>query len=111
LQKKKAIKGLKFDQGKPAVALVPVEAILGAARGLTYGKNKYGADNFRAGIEYRRLVSSLMRHLLAWMNNEDIDEESQLHHIDLVLSNASMLRWMIENRPDLDDRWKPDKRR
>ena len=102
--------GVKHDSGKPEPALIPAEAIIGAAKGLSYGKNKYGADNFKGGLEHRRLYNSLMRHILAMLSNEDTDPESGIEHIDLVLANAAMLKWMIVHRPDLDDRWKPSQR-
>lgn len=53
--------GLKYDGEKPDVALVPAEAILGAAKGLTYGKVKYGADN-KIGQKFGKLTCESFSH-------------------------------------------------
>ena len=98
--------GNKHDAGKPEISLIPVEAIEGCAKALTFGANKYGKHNFSDGIEHTRLINSLLRHTMAILRNEDNDPESNLDHVDHILANASMLKFMRVNRSDLDDRWK-----
>lgn len=100
--------GLKYDNGKPRISLIPREAILGMAQALTYGASKYSSDNFKNGIEYRRLVDAAMRHLLAWVDNENLDPESGLSHLDHALATLAMLKYMSENVPEMDDRYKKD---
>ena len=102
-------KGNKFDQGKVKQSLIPVEAIEGTARALGYGEGKYGTHNFRNGIQYTRLTDATSRHVNAFIKNIDLDDESGLHHIDHALANLAMLKFMIENRPEMDDRWKDQK--
>lgn len=99
-------KGTKNDQGKARINLVPVEAIEGAAKAFGFGADKYGVDNFRNGIAYRRLADATMRHLLAYMNGEDNDPESGLSHLDHGLASLSMLKFMSVHKTELDDRWK-----
>lgn len=102
--------GTKFDSGKPRISLIPVEAILGIGKALTYGAKKYQPDhNFRNGIQQTRIADAAFRHLLAWVNGEDKDPESGLPHLYHAGASIAMLIWMTENRKDLDDRWKPNK--
>lgn len=99
--------GKKFDQGKPSVTLIPSEAILGTANALTYGAKKYGRHNYREGIAFSRLVDAAMRHLLAFIDGEDVDVESGNPHVDHAMASLAMLAYMIKNKPELDDRYKP----
>jgi hypothetical protein len=97
--------GTKHDSGKPRVSLIPKAALLGAARGLTYGEKKYGTHNFRNGISYSRLADACLRHLTAWLEGENIDAESGNSHLDHALASLCMLKFMEEHRKDMDDRW------
>lgn len=96
--------GSHFDSNKVRLDLVPEEFVWGAGRGLTYGAFKYGENNFKKGIKWSKLIGSAKRHLGRFCGREEIDAESGLLHIDLLLSSLAMLRWMVANRPDLDDR-------
>lgn len=101
--------GKKNDSDKPNLALVPKEAYWGMANALTYGAKKYGSDNFKGGIAYRRLAAACLRHLTAFLDGEDIDVESGNPHLDHALASLGMLKYMVENRPDMDDRYKKEK--
>lgn len=98
-------KGIKHDQGKPDLSLIPTDALWGTAAALTYGANKYERYNFRAGLSYSRLVAATMRHLSAWNEGENIDSESHLNHIDHAMASLAMLKYMIVNKPEMDDRY------
>lgn len=98
-------KGTKHDNGKPDPTLVPREAVMGAAAALTFGANKYGRDNFKAGIEYTALAAAAMRHLTAWLDRENFDPESGLSHLDHCLASLSMLKFMEQRRPEMDNRY------
>ena len=69
-----------------------------------YGASKYNAYNFVKGAPVSESVDSLMRHLDAWWNGEDIDPESGCHHLGHVAWNAMRLAHEARSRPDLDDR-------
>lgn len=103
--KKKLIKGEKFDQGKPPIHMIPEDAIIGMAQAFAYGARKYDRFNYRNGIDYTRLIDSLMRHTLAYSKREDIDEESGLPHTFCILANAAMLEFMRVNKKEHDDRY------
>lgn len=98
--------GNKFDGGKAPVHLIPVEFVLGTAQAFKMGINKYGKWNYREGIEYTRLIDSLMRHTLAYLNGEELDPESGLPHTWHIGANAAMIEYMRVNKPEMDDRYK-----
>jgi hypothetical protein len=102
-------KGDKDDSNKVPIHLIPTEAILGMAQALGMGAKKYGAYNFRSGIEYTRIIDSLMRHTLAYLAGEENDQESGLPHTYHMLANAAMLEWMRVHHPELDNRYKNPK--
>lgn len=98
--------GNKNDSGKPRISLIPKEALWGMANAFTYGANKYAAHNFKNGIDYSRLADAAMRHLSAYMDGENIDDESGNCHLDHALASLAMLKFMSVNRKENDDRYK-----
>ena len=101
-------KATRHNSGKPKVSLVleAREAIEGLAHALEFGVQKYGRKNYMMGdgLPQTEILDSLLRHSAAYMAGEDIDKESNLPHIDLLLSNALMLSQMAKTRPKTDDR-------
>ncbi len=97
--------GTKNDQAKPDLSLIPTDALWGMAAALTYGAKKYDRHNFREGIEFSRLVAACMRHLTAWNEGENIDNETSLSHLDHALASLAMLKFMEVNRQDMDNRY------
>jgi hypothetical protein len=95
----------RFNGGKLRMDLVPVSSINALARVLTYGAEKYDADNWRRGFKYSTPYGCLMRHLTAWQDGEDIDPESGLSHLDHAIANIAMLIEFERECPHLDDRW------
>lgn len=98
--------GTKLDSGKVDLSFLPYESLTGPARVFEYGARKYARDNWRGGMPYLRLWAALMRHLWAFLQGEELDEESGLPHIDHALCTLMMLKWMTVNRKDLDNRFK-----
>lgn len=97
--------GTKYDQGKPPLALLSKIALLEVGRVLAHGAEKYAADNWRGGLGHRRLISAALRHILAWNEGEDLDEETGLSHLAHAMC---CLMFAIEEhalRPEYDDRW------
>lgn len=96
--------GIKLDSEKPDLSLIPKEALDGIATALGYGAKKYNRNNYKKGLEYTRLVAAAMRHISAFNAGADLDSESGLSHVDHALATLSMLKWMIENKKEMDDR-------
>jgi hypothetical protein len=87
------------------MALLPPEALNEVAQVFTFGAKKYGADNWRAGLSYRRLLSATMRHVNAYNSGEDIDSESGLSHTAHAVANLLMLCEYSLLDLGEDDRW------
>ena len=96
--------GKKFDQGKPPVTLLTKEFIFGTARALDYGTGKYGRDNYKAGMEWNRMLDSTFRHLFAFAGKENIDSESELCHLFHAAACLNMLIYYYETKTGTDDR-------
>lgn len=109
MPKAKRAKGLRYNAGKPRVSLISPWALLGLAQVFTFGAVKYAAWNWAKGLSWAETVDSLLRHLLAFLQGEDVDPESGLPHIDHVQWNAHVLSHFQKTRSGTDDRWKGEK--
>lgn len=74
--------GQKHDSGKTQYHLMPVSALETVNRVLMHGAQKYGDGNWR-NVENaeQRYYNAAMRHMQAWLNNEETDPESGLPHL------------------------------
>lgn len=105
MSKKKKKEGLKFDQGKPRMELLPMAALQEVAKVLTFGAKKYDDNNWRGGIDYSRVYGALLRHLTAFVEGEEKDPETGLSHIaHLACNSLFLLTFILEDRKELDDR-------
>lgn len=101
--------GLKYDDDKPRLDLVPAKATLETAKVYTFGAKKYDAHNWRKGINYSRLIAAAKRHLNTFEDHtkSDFDHESDLHHLAHAIVNLQMLlEFELTGRIDLDDRYR-----
>lgn len=96
--------GLRYNEGKPPISLVPPEAIVALAEVYAAGKAKYGARNWERGMEWTKCYDSLMRHAMAWMRGEDNDPESGLRHMAQAAWNALAILVYAERDVGVDDR-------
>jgi hypothetical protein len=103
--------GVKFDAGKPMMSLISSKFLVGLAKALTYGAKKYakdgksGAHNWRKGLSISRTYDALQRHLVAWNDGENIDEDSGLPHLYLAACELMFITETMETKPHLDDRY------
>ena len=74
--------GRKYDAGKAQPSLLPSGPILEISKVLAFGAKKYAPENWKK-VESgkRRYTDAMLRHILAWMGGEKMDEESGLHHL------------------------------
>ncbi len=100
-------KGVKYDDNKPAMELLSSKALIEIAKVMGKGKEKYGSDNWRNGLAWRRVIGAAYRHLSAFNDGEDLDPETGLSHIAHLGCCALFLLEYIQTHPELDDRYKP----
>lgn len=96
--------GRKDDQGKLRYDLVPADALQQLVEVYTMGAAKYGDRNWENGIDYSRIYAAMMRHLQAWWQGEDYDEEDGQHHLASVAWGAFALIHFQMAGPCRDDR-------
>lgn len=102
-------KGVKNDELKPQLDLIPYEALVETAKAFMYGAKKYGRWNYKKGLEYSRLINASLRHINQYKEGENLDIESKVCHLGHAMASLAMLIDSIKNRPDLDDRYTPEK--
>lgn len=74
--------GVKFDQDKPRMDLIPFEALEEIAKVLTHGAKKYAPDNWKIVPDaIPRYEAALLRHFSAYKKGEMLDPESGLPHL------------------------------
>jgi hypothetical protein len=76
----------RFSEGKVRHDLIPPWVVDELAKVYTYGTKKYDDDNWRKGLAWKKnVIGPLQRHLNKWMRGEKIDEESNCHHLAMVI--------------------------
>lgn len=105
--KKDAVEAKKFDTDKDPLNLLPTEALRLVSRVLGHGATKYDPWNWKQGLKSSRLYAACLRHLFAWSERQDIDEESKLPHLAHAACCLLFLLEQMGRRPDLDDRYQP----
>ena len=103
---KPVLGGIKFDSDKPRLELLSNYAITEMAHVLAYGASKYGDDNWRKGIAWRRLTGAALRHILAFQDGEDLDPETNRSHLAHAMCMIMFALESTRTHPELDDRWK-----
>lgn len=101
-------KGKKYDGGKPMVQLLSPIAMTEIAKVMTFGATKYGANNWREGIAWTRVVGAVLRHIFAWLGGQDLDPETGISHLAHASCGLMFLLEYEETRKDKDDRYKFD---
>ena len=83
--------GVKYDQGKPDYSLITRAMVEPMIRALMYGEKKYARGNFRSGFNNTRLAAAAMRHIMAYLDREDLDPESSVSHLGHAMAALGML--------------------
>lgn len=100
--------GTKADGGKAPVTLYPFDAMTEACQVLHFGALKYAPRNWEKGIATSRLLDSAFRHLIAYANGQDHDQESGLSHLAHLHCCVAFMQRLRKTHPELDDRVKLD---
>lgn len=96
--------GLRFNEGKNRLDLIPSEWIEGLGWILTFGAKKYADRNWELGMDWSKVEASLRRHDTAFWKGEDKDPESGLLHPYHTAWNALALAYYLEKGIGNDDR-------
>ncbi len=96
--------GVKFDQDKPRMDLIPPETVEALAAVLTYGAKKYEDRNWEKGMSWGRVYGALMRHLWAWWARRDKDPETGMSHLWHALCCVAFLVTYESRKIGKDDR-------
>jgi hypothetical protein len=95
--------GKKFDQEKPDMSLLSPFALEEIAKVMTYGKQKYGANNWRSGLAFSRLIAAVLRHVNAYQKGEMVDPETGLSHLAHASCGLFMMLEFEATCPALND--------
>jgi hypothetical protein len=60
---------------------MPWDALAEVVRVLMFGMSRYGRNNWTKGMDWTRLSDAAIRHIIAWQQGQDRDEESGIHHL------------------------------
>lgn len=99
----------KYDTGKARYDLIPPEALEELVAVYSFGAAKYEQDQWRKGMEWRRVFAAIMRHTWAWMRGEDRDSESGLPHLAHAAWGCFTLMSYAKTGAGQDDRPRLDK--
>lgn len=103
-------------RGKIDYSVVPWDALWGLVHAMTEGSDKYGRFNYyESRIRARTYIAAISRHLfgdpstgsLGWVNGEDYDEESGLHHLHKVMACCAVVLASYQKGTLIDDRLDP----
>jgi hypothetical protein len=93
--------GLKYDDEKIRMDLLPFDALAEIGKVLTFGAKKY-SDNSWQNLEngQARYSAAMLRHYAAIQSGEIIDKESGLPHAAHMATNAMFLLWLELHKND-----------
>jgi len=98
--------GVKFDGEKIRYDLIPADALHELARVYTHGAQKYEDDNWRKGMEWKKIMGAMERHYNSFKRGQEYDPDSGLLHIAQVAWGAFTLINFLKTHPELDTRVK-----
>lgn len=93
----------KFDEDKVRMELLPVHALEEIAKVLTFGAKKYDDENWRGGMNYKRLIGAALRHITSYAKGEKKDSETNLSHLAHAACCVMFLITYEETNTGTDD--------
>lgn len=77
--------------------LLPIEPLREVARVYGHGAEKYDPDNWRRGYDWSLSYDAAMRHMTAFWNGEEIDEEMGVSHLACAVFHMLALMEFVFN--------------
>lgn len=96
--------GVKHDQEKNRLELIPPELLFAVGEILTFGARKYADRNWEKGMKWSRVFGALMRHLWSWWKKDDIDAETGKSHLWHAACCIAFLITYEQRKTGEDDR-------
>ena len=84
--------------------LLPWDTLMKVSEHYHYGASKYEDRNWERGYKWSLSFAALQRHLAAFWQGEDVDEESGSHHMAAACFHALALFTYVERGLGTDDR-------
>jgi hypothetical protein len=103
--------GIKHDGEKPPLAYIPKAALWAEGMAFKHGALKYDKFNYKNGLEVTRTISAALRHIMQFLDGENLDEESGAPHLGCARANLAMALDTLANHPELDDRFRKEKKK
>lgn len=98
------------DSGKLGLQyILAMPGLLDVAAVGDFGAAKYGQFNYKAGMQWMKLLGSCSRHLVAFISGEDLDRESSLPHLAHLAYDALMLLDYMRSHREMDNRYTENK--
>lgn len=95
----------RFGVTKPNLFLVPPASIIYQALAMQDGARKYGPYNWRGNsVTASIYVAAALRHIMAWMDGEELAADSQKPHLGHALACLGILVDAKETGNLIDDR-------
>lgn len=95
---------------KVSLHLLPTAGLIHEARAMENGAAKYGPFNWREEgkkVHATVYVAACQRHLMAWLDGEEIAEDSGIHHLGHAKACLGILLDALECKNMVDDRPTP----
>lgn len=102
---KERLSGTKHDDGKVDYTYLEPEFMEGIARVFMFGAGKYGRHNYKAGMQWSRVFSALMRHMWKWWRGEMLDPETGESHLFHAGCCLAMLVYYEQHKVGEDNRY------
>lgn len=81
------------------------QVLMELALAMFEGARKYGSHNYRdAGVRASVYYDAVLRHIIDWWEGEDIDPDSNLHHVSKAIACLHVLRDSMLMGNWIDDR-------
>jgi hypothetical protein len=75
------LEGIKFDEGKPPLHLLPPDALYAITEILDHGQEIYGARNWEKGMAWSRVYRAAIGHMFQWFMFAGPDKDTGKSHL------------------------------
>jgi len=88
---------MRFNQGKKHWSLVDFKSLEPMVDVLEFGAEKYARDNWKKGLNKKEILESMIRHIIELVDNQELDDDSKLHHIGHIQCNSMFYAYFLRH--------------